>query len=137
MKYYIDAAIWRDFHENRTDRFRPLGEWAFELFRKIKIAKEKVLYSDMVVDELSKDFDKNDIAKIFSIISEANLLEKVEIKEEQIKEAAGLCKQLKISFGDCLHAILARDNDAIMVTRDKHFAELQDLVDVKNPEELI
>ena len=33
--YYVDSAIWRDLHENRTDKFRPLGEWAFELFRKI------------------------------------------------------------------------------------------------------
>lgn len=30
-KYYLDACIWRDYFENREDRFRPLGEWAFRL----------------------------------------------------------------------------------------------------------
>lgn len=37
---------------------------------------------------------------------------------------------------DC-HVILARDNNAIMVTRDEHFYKLTDIVSVKKPEELI
>ncbi len=136
-RYYIDTAIWRDFHENRVDRFRPLGEWAFELFRKIRKNKEKVLYSDLVVEELSKDFDKETIIKIFSIMLEGGLLEKVEIKKEQIKEAVKLRNNLKIPFGDALHAVLARDNNSIMVTRDHHFEEVQNIVYIKKPEELI
>ncbi len=122
-KYYIDAAIWRDLHENRSDRFRPLGDWAFELFKKIRKDKEKILYSNLVVDELSIAFEKETIKKLFEDISE--LLEKVEIKKEQVEEAKILSKELKIPFGDALHGILARDNNAIMVTRDHHFEELQ------------
>ena len=57
-KYYLDTAIWRDLHENRTDRFRPLGEWAFELIRKIREERQTILYSEIVVNELSKDYDK-------------------------------------------------------------------------------
>ena len=135
--YYIDASIWRDFHENRVDRFRLLGEWAFELFKKIRKNKEKVLYSDLIVEELSKDFGKETIIKIFSIMMEEGLLKKVEIKEKQIKEAVRLRNNLKIPFGDVLHAILARDNNAIMVTRDRHFEEVQNIVNIKKPEELI
>jgi len=134
-KYYIDAAIWRDLHENRSDRFRPLGDWAFELFKKIRKDKEKILYSNLVVDELSIAFEKETIKKLFEDISE--LLEKVEIKKEQVEEAKILSKELKIPFGDALHGILARDNNAIMVTRDHHFEELQDMINVKKPEELI
>ncbi len=122
-KYYIDAAIWRDLHENRSDRFRPLGDWAFELFKKIRKDKEKILYSNLVVDELSIAFEKETIKKLFEDISE--LLEKVEIKKEHVEEAKILSKELKIPFGDALHGILARDNNAIMVTRDHHFEELQ------------
>lgn len=43
LKYYIDTAIWRDLHENRKDKNKPLGELALKLFRKIRINKEKVL----------------------------------------------------------------------------------------------
>ena len=134
-KYYIDTAIWRDLHENRSDRFRPLGDWAFELFKKIRKDKGKILYSNLIIDELSIAYNKEIIKKLFEDISE--LLEKVEIKKEQIKEAKKLNKELKIPFGDVLHGILARDNNAIMITRDHHFEELQGMVDVKKPEELI
>ena len=68
---------------------------------------------------------------------EEGLLKKVEIKEKQIKEAVRLRNNLKIPFGDVLHAILARDNNAIMVTRDRHFEEVQNIVNIKKPEELI
>ncbi len=134
-KYYVDAAIWRDLHENRSDRFRPLGDWAFELFNKIRKDKGKILYSDIVIDELSIAYEKETIKNLFDDISE--LLEKVEIKKGQVIEAKKLSKKFKIPFGDALHGILARDNKAVMVTRDHHFEELQDMVDVKKPEELI
>jgi len=42
-----------------------------------------------------------------------------------------------VPFFDALHAVLARDNKAIMVTRDKHFDELLDITKYKKPEEII
>ncbi len=133
--YYIDTAIWRDLHENRTDKNKPLGELAFELFRRIRVNQERILYSDFVVEELSHAYEKITIDKIFRNVSE--LLDKVEINERQIEEAAGLSKELNIPFGDALHGLLARDNNAIMVTRDKHFSKLREMISVKKPEELI
>lgn len=134
-KYYIDTAIWRDLHENRKDKHKPLGELAFELFIKISINKEKILHSDFVVEELSHAYGEQTINKLFKNVSE--LLEKVEINEKQVKEATILSKELKIPFGDSLHGVLARDNDAIMVTRDRHFRKLKDKITIKKPEDLI
>jgi predicted nucleic acid-binding protein len=134
-KYYLDTAIWRDLHEDRKDRFRPLGEWAFELLRKARMNHDKILYSDLTVDELSVAYDKETINRLFKNSDE--LLEKVEIHKSQAKEAARLSKQLNIPFGDALHGILARDNKAIMVTRDHHFEELGKIVSVSKPEDLI
>jgi len=98
---------------------------------------ETVLYSDIVIEELLGDFKEEAINEIFKIVSENGLLEKVEIKAENLKEAVFLHNKLKIPRKDCLHAVLARDNNATMVTRDHHFEELQSIVDVKKPEELI
>ncbi len=134
-KFYIDTAIWRDLHENRKDRHKPLGELAFELFRKIRVNKEKILYSDFVVKELSSAYDKKTINKLFKNAS--RLLEKAEIREKQVREAEALCKERNIPFGDALHGILARDNNAVMVTRDRHFKKLSNKIDVKKPEDLI
>lgn len=60
---------------------------------------------------------------------------KVESSPKQLKEAITIGKQLKIPVKDDLHAILARDNQA-MVSRDKHFYESADEVTIKKPEDL-
>ena len=134
-KYYVDTAIRRDPHENRKDKSKNLGELALELFVKIRSNKGKIIYSDFVVEELSRAYDGQIISKLFKDVSA--LLEKVEITEKQIKEAAALSRELNIPFGDALHGVLARDNNAIMVTRDQHFKKFRDNILVKKPEELI
>ena len=134
-KYYIDTAIWRDLHENRKDKFKNLGELVFESLKKIRTNKEKIIYSDFVVEELSHAYDRQTINKLFNGVSEA--LEKVEINEQQLKEAADLSKKLNIPFGDAVHGVLARDNNSIMVTRDRHFRKLKDKITIKKPEDLI
>ncbi len=134
-KYYLDSAIWRDLHENRHDRFRPLGEWAFELLKKIRESNEKIIYSNLVLDELSIAYDENTIRNLFDSVSE--IMEKASINKEQVIEAKKLNRKLNIPFGDALHAILARDSNAVMVTRDHHFEELQDIAEIRKPEELI
>ena len=134
-KYYFDTAIWRDLHENRKDKSKNLGELAFEAIKKIRINKEKIVYSDFVFEELSHAYDKQTINKLFKDVSE--LLEKVKINEWQLKEAADLSKKLNIPFGDAVHGVLARDNNAIMVTRDRHFRKLKDKITIKKPEDLI
>ncbi len=134
-KYYIDTAIWRDLHENRKDKSKNLGELAFESLKKIRINKEKIIYSDFIVEELSHAYDKQSINKLFKGVSEA--LEKVEINDMQLQEAADLSKKLNIPLGDAVHGVLARDNSAIMVTRDRHFRKLKDKISIKKPEDLI
>jgi len=137
QKFYLDSAIWRDYSENRSDRFRPLGEWALTLINNALENEDFILYSDFVIKELKVKYSDEEINNILGIVSKRNLLIKVDISESQAKEAAILCKQRKVAFGDALHAILARDNNAIMVTRDKHFLELTDIAEIKKPEDLI
>jgi len=136
-KYYLDTSIWRDYYENRSDKFRPLGEWALNLINKIIKDKNFILYSDFVIEELKVKYSEEEINKVFEVIKKKGLLLKVDISEKQAKEAASLCKKKKVAFGDALHAILARDNKVIMITRDEHFIELADIVEIKKPEDLI
>ena len=65
------------------------------------------------------------------------MIEDVEVKENQLKEARKINRERNIPFKDALHAILARDNCAILVTRDHHFEELQDIAVCKKPEEIL
>jgi len=137
VRYYLDSCIWRDYFENRSDRFRPLGDWALDLIKKIIHEEGIILYSDLVEDELEVVYSKDEIRNnIFSIVPKEIFL-KVLISENQSKESVYYSKKLGIPINDCIHAILARDNNAIMVTRDKHFFEFKGITEVKCPEELI
>ncbi|MFH1065799.1 MAG: hypothetical protein V1734_04825 [Nanoarchaeota archaeon] len=70
-----------------------MGEWAFELFKKIIRDKSVVLYSDVVVKELMDYFSIEQVKKIFSIVADKGLLEKVEISPCQKQEALILQKE--------------------------------------------
>ena len=136
-KYYLDSSIWRDYYENRSDKFRPLGEWALTLIKNIIENEGLILYSDMTTKELKGKYDENELKGIFEVVEKEKFLIKVDISDAQAGEAAKLCKDRDVAFGDELHAILARDNKAIMIARDKHFDRLQDIADIKKPEDLI
>jgi len=136
-RYYIDTSIWRDYYENRADNLRPLGEWAFEFFKKMNEERNIVLFSDLVVEELLIEYSRDEIEEILRILHRGGALKKVEISAVQQEEARKFAADLKIPRKDALHAILARDNGAILVTRDAHFLQLKEVVEVKKPEELI
>lgn len=135
-KYYLDSCIWRDYFENRSDKFRPLGDWAFELIKKIINEDNIIFYSELVEEELGENYSKDRIKNIFSIVPK-QLLIKVSISDKQLIESIQISRRLKIPRKDALHAVLARDNKAIMITRDKHLFELQNEVEILKPEELI
>lgn len=135
VRYYLDTSIYRDYFENRSDRFRPLGEWALALLKKIVAEEHELIISHLVIDELRKDYSTEKVKDLFKWLE--SFLVWVEATPNQMHESARICKQCKVPFGDALHAVLARDNEAIMVTRDHHFEELQEVVMSCKPEDLI
>ena len=81
-KFYLDTAIWRDYVEDRGDGIRPLGEFAFRFLRDCEINECKVLYSELVLHELRRDYSDDKINEMLAPFRE--LLIKVEISNEQI-----------------------------------------------------
>jgi len=137
MKYYFDTSIWRDYFENRSEKFMPTGDWAFELLQKIIKERSIVLYSDLVIKELRIDYSDEEIERTFDIIKSVGLLNKVDVTQEDYSEVRKLKSTLDIPFSDIIHAVLAKNNNALLVYRDKHFYELQKITEIKKPEELI
>lgn len=135
-RYYVDTQIWRDYYENRKDRFRPLGEWALRFFHLSVEQRDIIFYSDIVIDELKKQYDMAQIKNIFRIIP-SDLLQKLSITPEQFHEALRLRAEREVPLGDAFHAVVARDNNALVISRDGHFLLLGDIAPHKKPEELI
>jgi len=135
QKFYLDTAIWRDYFEDRKDGIKPLGEFAFQFLKNCQKNSCKVLFSDLVVEELKGDYSDERIAGLFSPFED--ILVKVFLSDEQISEARKISSLVKEThFKDALHSVLARDNKAVMVTRDKHFDVLADIVEIAMPEDI-
>ena len=135
MKYYLDTCIWIDYFENRSDKFRLLGEFAFKLIKKIINDQNKIIISDKIIEELYNRYNKYIQEDIFKIIPNSLLIKIYQIDEYEI-EAIKLKNKIKIPLGDIVHLIIAKKNNAIFVTRDRHFEYFENVI-IKKPEELL
>lgn len=132
--YYIDTSIWMDLYEDRKDAHQDLGDIAFRLFSFLQASGSKVLVSSLIQKELERFYTLEEIRGMVFIFEKS--LVRVEISKEQIEEAKKIAKERFLPPGDVIHAILARDNRAVLITRDKHFEKLQDLCNCVKPEEI-
>lgn len=135
-KYYLDTSIWLDFFEDRDEPNLPKGRWAHELLKKITNSDAKAVYSDHNIFELGlAGYSSFEIDDMFKPIKPILLF--VESTQKQIGKARDLALKRNIPKGDALHALIARDNKAILVTLDKHFREVLDIIKPKRPQDLI
>lgn len=131
--YYFDTSIWIDIYDKRGYN----GEVAKKLMEKIIIQDSYVLYSDVVVLELQRlGFFENEINHMFGIAKPDNI-KRAQSSRTQIEEANRVAKQRNVPLRDALHAILARDNEAQLVSRDWDFEQLKDITTTKKPEDLL
>jgi len=134
-RYYLDTAIWIDCYDNRTDWQNNIGEFALRLLTKLLASKSKIIVSDFLMRELENHYSLDQIRGICAPFQ--RIFQRVILSYEQKEEAKKISKERDIPLGDAIHAILARDNNAVMVTRDKHFYLLTDICEVVKPEDII
>jgi len=136
QKYYLDTSIWIDYLEDRKDRIRPLGEFAFQFLKKCKKEKAKIIVLDIVLKELRKQMPEEKIQTMLSDFYD--LIVKLKHTEKQFNEADNLWEKNNKEFplADILHSIIAKDENAILMSRDKHFNEIG-IAKEYLPEELI
>lgn len=136
LNYYLDTSIWIDLLENRNEIHLNKGELAQKLLDTIINDNDTIILSDLVIEELENNgitwFEFENL-----INSIKRLLEFDESKLDFIGRAKHISLMRKIPKNDVLHALIARDNNAILITRDKHFQHLTDIIKHKKPEELL
>ena len=132
-RFYFDTSIWLDFLEKRGENSKVAVKLIQEVIKNDCI----VLYSVMVLQELRNlDYFESEIEDLLSIFRSANI-RIVHIDKKQLEETERISKERELPRRDVFHAILARDNEAIIITRDRHFDKLKDVVVTKLPEDII
>lgn len=135
MRVYLDTSIWLDLFENRNERCNPKSDHAFEMMKLLVLHESMIIVSNLIFDELSGlGYFRDDIQQ--SIEQFSPLVEFV-IYEPKLDGYAGeVAKRRNLPKADVLHALIARSNKAILISRDRHFLLLTDFVKLKKPEEL-
>ena len=135
-EYIIDTSIWVDIYEDRKGyNNEPLGDYAFNLLVKIKAQEKIIVLTDFLIKELETLYSVAEINGMFKPFEK--IIKKIIAAEKQREEAKKIAKERDVPAGDALHAIIARDNDLILVTRDRHFRKLEDISKHYKPEDLI
>jgi len=129
---YVDTNIYLDMIEQRSDKLRPLGDFAFNFFADGWNCKFKLVISQHLIDELKRNVsDKRKYEEIFDIFDKKKKL--IFVKEEV--EDRKTAKKHK-EENDALHAILAkRAGVTYLVTRNSEdYSDCQSIVTVVLPE---
>jgi len=137
-RYLLDTCIWRDFYEERFGPGgRPLGELAAKLIMKIIKKKDIILFNDKIISELRKDYSLDEINSMLNLLFLTGTVKKVRISDAALALCFEIAEERGIPSGDALNAIVAGEEDAIMVSQDKHYQLLTDFCVVKKPEQVI
>ena len=134
--YYLDTSIWLDFFENRDEPNLPKGTWARELVNKVIKDGNKILFSDNNILELINiGYSEFEIEKLLQSLKP--IITFIESTEKETGKAKDLAQKRDVPKRDALHALIARDNNAILITLDNHFKKLIDITKFHSPREFI
>lgn len=134
--YYLDTSIWIDFFENRDEPNFPKGAIARKLIEHIASSGSKILYSNANMFEFyafgySRDY-------IYALLKPFNpILIFVMATEREIGLAKDLSYKRGIPRRDAQHALIARDNKAVLVATDRHFQKITDIIKPFKPQAII
>jgi hypothetical protein len=106
--YYFDTAIWMDVFENRKGfSGEPIGKYGFDLLTSIIVNGHKIMISDCLIYELSEYYPDFTIQKLIMHLGE----NAVPVYSTQIEKdfALKISHERKVSYGDALHALLAKE----------------------------
>ncbi|MBI2530013.1 MAG: PIN domain-containing protein [Candidatus Diapherotrites archaeon] len=139
MKLFVDTNIFADYYLDRSNHVVPLGEFAFQLIKRSISCEFYILTSDDVITELKRILNKkeNELNEIiFKELIATKKIQFIKASENQAIEAEKLSGERNIPRNDALFAVLARDNKALLISRDNHYYAIGDIAEVRKPEEL-
>ena len=135
VRYYVDTCVYRDHLEKRVGLDgRPLGKYAEQFFLRVIKRKDMIVFSDHIVSELRLC----GCEQAFLLFEALGVLKKVDILDSYWEEAKNRSEQNQGSFADHLHAIIARENNCVLVTQNiKDFITFTDSLVVVRPEQTL
>lgn len=135
----VDSNIFLDFYLDRRDNLLSLGEFAFQFVKRAVECEFVFIVCDLILEELENAL-KIKVEQIMKLVF-LELVKKrklliVDYSDELALEAKAISRERQLPLNDCVFALIAKENNVFVVSRDKHFKELEDTVESFKPEEL-
>lgn len=120
-KYYLDTDIWIDCLQGKSS-----------IIDDLLMKNSIIIYSDILEEELLMKFLREELAYKLSLIPCEHII-KVKMDEIQFMTAEKIAKRANLSISDVIHAIIAKDNQAIFLTNSAYLIEGLGIVELKRP----
>lgn len=133
-RIYVDANIYLDYFEERSNGMRPLSEFAFKVFKRALECEFEIVLSNIVMNEINKHCRTS---SRFDVLFEELLKKQKIIRANATTEDETQSKKHK-EHNDMLHYLLAEKTGCkFIVTRNiQHFSDFPGLVKAVLPEQL-
>ncbi len=106
-----------------------------ELVAKIILRNDTALLSDVLIKEFTAL--GYSMIQIHAIMDTLGLtVKRAHHTRMELEEMRRVGQRVDVPMKDILHAIVARDNDAILVSRDRHFRQIAHITKAFIPENL-
>ena len=135
-KYYFDTSIWLDLFEDRNKGSFAKTTIARKLLDKILRDNGVIVYSGFIILELkNQGYTNYEVRSFWRDINPFMLFGKYDLR--LVGKAKDLSKKRGLPLFDAIHALIARENNSILISRDRHFNLLKDICRCMSPEEII
>lgn len=140
MDFYIDTCIWLNLFKKEIRSGKKYYLFA-QLFLEKHLEVSRICYSGFVLKELRFVLQNESLygEKVCFFKKEPNVFFlQASKKDYDFARKLELETNFKLSFFDYLHIALAKNNNLVLITRDKDMMSIAKLyIIVKKPEELI
>ena len=136
MRFYLDTSIWLDLFEERNEEHLHKYTLIQQLLDKIMQLNGFIVYSKIILNELADaGYSFYELPILFKPYRP--FLIYVSYNHYHAGKARDLALKRNVPLADAFHALLAREHKAILVSRDRDFKRLRDIIVTKAPEELL
>lgn len=135
-RYYVDTSIWLDLFEARNSVDFPKGELAKNFFESCVYRGDWILCSPLIFKELETvGYSEYTLTSYVKVAGVKLIL--ITPTSKELSVGVHISRARNIPRLDVLHALLAKRTYAVLVSWDKHFSVLRDIVETKTPREII
>ena len=141
MLVYVDTCVflnyWLDEYGKHVEQY--FSHYANEFFKKVLDCKYEIVISNFVVKEVSKvlRISEHEAIPYFDEFTSSGKLEIHKVSERQAEFAYELQNKKGLHFGDAIHAAVAVDHGAPIVTRNiKDFVKVKNIAKAYRPEQM-